>query len=307
MDDFNSTEAIEAESGEQAGAVAQQESPTEDTGAGRKSVVGSSKNPDFDFVDLGEEDEKPDAAGQDDGKKSPEKAAPRKEAPKQQTPEENARYRSMRLKAQQEAEAEAAKRADAEIAAAGVINPYTEKPFGSMKELREYGERSQKARIAKMAKDTGRPVAELEEDAANRAFLSQLRESFQKPKQQQQQEAPEDDLAAFAAKDIVDFMEKYPDIDEAGIAALENNERFLRFCGSRFGREPLADLYGAYLELVGSAEKAAVAKAATRAAKSTGSGSGGSAILTPAQKAALDRWNADNPEMAMTAKEFLER
>jgi len=91
------------------------------------------------------------------------------------------------------------------------------------------------------------------------------------------------------------------------VEELENNQKFRRFCGSRFGREPLAELYGAYLEVVGTAGAAAVAKAAGRQQRSTGGGTAGGAALTPTQKAVLDRWNEEHPEMAMTAKEFLGR
>ena len=291
MDTLNSTVA-ETTSGEQAGAVAPQESPTEptteDSGAGLESVVGS-QIPDFALVDKAEEQEET-------------REEPPARTPAQQTPEENARYRSMRLRAQHEAEAEAAARMDAEIAGAGVINPYTNKPFASLKELAAYGARVRQAELAKRAKETGRPLAELEEDAANRAFLSELRRRANRPAP-----APQDEAAAFIERDVTDFLEKYPDFNAEGLSALENNPQFRRFCGSRFGREPLAELYGAYLELVGAVDRAAEAKAVSRGTRSTGSGTGGGATLSPSQRAALQRWNAEHPEMAMTAKEYLSR
>ncbi len=113
---------------------------------------------------------------------------------------------------------------------------------------------------------------------------------------------------SFAVRDVMDFIGKYPEFDdEAKLGELENNPAFRRFCGSRFGREPLSELYGTYLELVGNAGRAAVAKAAGRSTRSTGGGTGGGAVLDPAQRAALNKWNEEHPEMAMTAKEYLGR
>ena len=294
MEFENSTEQVEAQSGEQAEAVAPQQSP--DTG-GQEGVVDLPReNADFAMVDTdsGEagEDEppQPDGAGRDGAK--------------QQTREENAAIRAARIRARREAEAEAAKAADENIAKSGVVNPYTGQPFRSMQEFREYGNRVRQAEIAQQAKKTGRSVEEVTEDAANREFLTGLRQAAER-----QGAAAERANAQrqFFENDVLDFIGKYPQFDEKSLAELENNQKFRRFCGSRFGREPLAELYGAYLEVVGDASEAAVAKAASRAQRSTGGGSSGSTTLSPSQRAVLDAWNAEHPEMAMTAKEFLKR
>ena len=93
----------------------------------------------------------------------------------------------------------------------------------------------------------------------------------------------------------------------AHLEKLEKNKSFLTFCGSRFGKEPLGDLYDTYLEVVGEAGRAAVAKQAGRNDRSTGGGSTGGVTMTASQQRSLDAWNAANPDMAMTAKEFLKR
>lgn len=120
-----------------------------------------------------------------------------------------------------------------------------------------------------------------------------------------------DELAAdkkarldFAMRDLDAFLARHADVD---VAKLLGNERFVRFCGSRMGREYLADLYDDFAELVGAAGAAALAKAKSRSQRSTGGGTAGGAALTPAQKYVLDAWNAEHPEMAMTAREFLGR
>jgi len=120
-----------------------------------------------------------------------------------------------------------------------------------------------------------------------------------------------DELAAekkarldFAVRDLDAFLTRHADVD---VEKLLGNTRFVRFCGSRMGREYLADLYDDFAALVSEAGAAAVAKAQSRARRSTGGGTAGGALLTPAQKYVLDAWNAEHPEMAMTAKEFLGR
>ena len=110
---------------------------------------------------------------------------------------------------------------------------------------------------------------------------------------------------AFVQQDVLDFIERYPGFDADGLEALERNEQFRRFCGTRYGREPLARLYGDYLSVIDGAGAAAVSRAASRSARSTGGGTTGGTVLSPEQRRALERWNEANPEMAMTAKEYL--
>lgn len=110
---------------------------------------------------------------------------------------------------------------------------------------------------------------------------------------------------AFVRSDVLDFIERYPGFDADGLEALERNEQFRRFCGTRYAREPLAQLYGDYLSVIDGAGAAAVSKANSRSARSTGGGTAGGATLSPEQRKALENWNDENPEMAMTAKEYL--
>ena len=91
------------------------------------------------------------------------------------------------------------------------------------------------------------------------------------------------------------------------VAKLEQNAQFRKFCGSRFGREPLAELYESFVEITGAAASAGRAGAESRSRRSTGSGGSGSEMLSAGQQAALKAWNDANPDMKMTAKEFLGR
>lgn len=109
---------------------------------------------------------------------------------------------------------------------------------------------------------------------------------------------------AFAMRDLDEFLARHADVD---VERLMRNARFLRFCGSRMGREPLAGLYEDFTALVNEAGEAAVARIRSRSARSTGGGAAGGETLSPAQKYVLDAWNAEHPEMAMTAREFLGR
>ncbi|MBE6070208.1 MAG: hypothetical protein E7211_21330 [Clostridium lundense] len=112
---------------------------------------------------------------------------------------------------------------------------------------------------------------------------------------------------AFIAGDVMDFVARYPQFGVNEVAMLESSRPFRQFCGTRFGVEPLWQLYADYLELMSGAEQAAAAKATRRSARSTGGGTAGTSPLTPEQQRTLDAWNAEHPEMAMTAREFLER
>lgn len=314
MSDFNSTEPM-VQSGGQAEAVAPQEQsptgPASTAGSaggayitptaeavGQESVVGSYQNADFTLVDNvggdgegGETLSEPDGAGQ--------------AVAQQQTREENAAIRAARIRARREAAAEERARLDEEIAELGIENPYNgNKPFANLNEMREYSEQFRQAKLQAEANRTGRSVQDLSEDAANREYIRRKRrEEAEQAAAQAQAEAQRQ----FFADDVRDFMEKYPQFDAKQLDALENNKQFRQFCGSRFGREPLAQLYGDYIAIVGGAGEAAIAKAAGKAARSTGGGTAGGAVLSPSQKVALDKWNEEHPEMAMTPKEFLGR
>ena len=107
----------------------------------------------------------------------------------------------------------------------------------------------------------------------------------------------------FLQADAADFMERYPSVD---IIKLQGNADFREFCGSRFGKEPLGDLYESYMKLFGKAS--AKSKAESKAARGVGGGTGTAGSgLTAAQQKELDAWNRENPDMKMTAKEFLSR
>ncbi|MBQ9646848.1 MAG: hypothetical protein IJV43_00625 [Oscillospiraceae bacterium] len=120
-----------------------------------------------------------------------------------------------------------------------------------------------------------------------------------------------DELAAakqaqleFAMRDLDEFLARHAGVD---VEKLMRNAKFLRFCGSRMGREPLATLYDDFTALVSEAGAAAVARLQSRSMRSTGGGAAAGGTLSPAQKYVLDAWNAEHPEMAMTAREFLGR
>ena len=129
-----------------------------------------------------------------------------------------------------------------------------------------------------------------------------------KPPDKEAAEPPEDPEAAlkrWIAEDAAAFVEAYP---EADLAKLDGDARFRRFCGSRYGREPLKDLYADWLELTGAAAREAAVRSASKSERSTGTGGGaGADTLTAAQQRDLDEWNRSFPNMRMTAKEYLSR
>lgn len=277
MDNENSTAFDETQSGEQAEVVApQDETPTD--AAGQAEVVA------------------PQDEGGNDGEDDSVRAG--------QSREENAAIRAARLRERRNAEAQARSEAEKRFRDAGVMNPLTGKPFESLDEWDEYAKRLKEQDVARRAKETGKTKEEIAEEDENRQLLAELRRA---KRQKEQEEKDAKARRAFLEKDVADFLEKNPGFGVKELTALEQNRHFRQFCGSRFGKEPLAELYADYVAIVGDAGKAAVVGAEKRAARSTGGGTSGASILTPSQKTALDRWNAEHPEMAMTAKEFLSR
>lgn len=265
MEENNSTEVTEViESGEQAEVVDQQEERNSDFDM--VEVTDDSHDDAVDHHETESGDEETESDKTDIAEGETEKADKEK-----QSRLDNQAARLARLKAERDARKAVTEEADRRIRESGAINPYTEKPFQSLKEFEEYGKRVKAA-------ESGEEYHETPEEPKNTA---------------------ED----FFKDDLINFMESHPGVD---VEALDNNPNFRKFCGTRYGREPLSNLYDDYVSLVSTAEKVGKAKD-TRAERSTGSGAAGGAVLSPAQRAALNDWNRHNPDMKMTAKEFLSR
>ncbi len=190
---------------------------------------------------------------------------------------------------------------DAELALLGLANPYTGQPITTFAALRAYGEQYRQDQLSALAQKTGRSVEELSQEQADRDFIRRKRE------EEARQQAQEQDRArrrAFLEQDLAEFVAKHGDVD---VAKLEADPKFRRFAGGRLYQEPLSALYEDYVALMGEAARGAAVRAAGRSARSTGGGQGGGGpTLTPAQQRELAAWNRNNPDMAMTAKEFLE-
>ena len=142
------------------------------------------------------------------------------------------------------------------------------------------------------------------------ARLSGERTGYERAMRELREQRESEELSArqdmeFLARDVAEFRERYPGVD---LLDLEQDEAFLRFCGSRYGREPMAELFTDYLELTARQQTAAQARSDSRSRRATGAGSGsGGETLTVDQQKALDEWNRAFPQMRMTAKEFLSR
>lgn len=285
LENLNPTE--QELSGGQEGAVdlPENENRNGDAGDGQESAVDSRQDGASEDSGAGEGAENSDGAGQGRG----------------QSREENAAVRAARLRERAEAERRERARADEEIASAGIINPYTGAAFKTLEEFKEYGKRYNADRIAEEAKKTGKTVEELTEEQENKAFVAKMRKQEQERTKQAENEQKRLD---FAIKDVKQFQAAHPQVD---VGKLIENKTFLRFAGSRYGVEPLSALYEDYCEIVGDAGRAAVLKSESKAGRSTGSAGGGADSLTAAQRNALAEWNAANPDMQMTAKEFLKR
>lgn len=226
------------------------------------------------------------------------------EAPEQsrQTQADNRRYQAARHAGEAAGYERAMEEFNRRLSRTGMRDPGTGEAIRDLDGLENYSKSVRAQNIQARAKAEGRSVAEITEEEDNRDFLREQRAEAAARKKQEAEEAK---LQRWIAEDAAAFSEAYPDVD---LARLDDNKAFRRFCGSRYGREPLADLYGDWLEITGSATQAAVARNESRSARSTGAGGGsGSETLTAAQQRDLDEWNRSYPDMKMTAKEFLNR
>ena len=158
--------------------------------------------------------------------------------------------------------------------------------------------------------EAGRRQTPEENHRFQAARRSGERAGYERAMRQFREQQEREELAArqeveFIARDTADFCERYPEVD---VEELDGDAAFRRFCGSRYGREPLGDLFADYLALAGEQRAVAAARSESRSRRETGAGSGsGADTLTARQQQDLDEWNRNFPQMKMTAKEFLSR
>lgn len=236
-------------------------------------------------------------AAEAEGEKNPEGAERDR-----QSQEDNHRYQAARKAGEQAGYQRALDEINKRIAKTGMRDPKTGETFASIDGLENYARAVREERIRKRAEDTGRSVQEITEEEDARDYLAEKKAA---ERAEQKKQDADREMKEWISQDVANFATEYPDVD---ITKLSENKSFQRFCGSRFGKEPMADLYADWLELVGTAQQAAVAKKDSKASRSTGTGGGaGAETLTAAQQRNLDEWNRENPGMKMTAKEFLSR
>ena len=239
----------------------------------------------------------------DDAAKNAE-GAESSESPEQnrQSREDNRRYQAARRAGEDAGYQRAMDEISRRFTKLGMRDPTTGETITNIEGLEAYSKAARKQRIEARAKETGRSVAELTEEEDNSDFLREQRAEAAAKKKQDEEKAA---LERWVTLDAAAFTEAYPDVD---LAELDGNKAFRKFCGSRYGREPLAGLYGDWLEITGAAGEAAVRKKYSKDERSTGAGGGaGGETLTAKQQKALDEWNRAYPHMKMTAKEFLSR
>lgn len=223
--------------------------------------------------------------------------------PAGQSREDNARFQAARKAGEAAGQRRTEERFRGALQKLGMTDPDSGETIDTVEGLTAYADKLRHARLKNESEKTGRSMAELEEEEdAKEVVRKQKRERAESEKREAETRRQREWVAADAA----DFSAKHPDVD---LAKLDANARFRKFCGSRYGREPLAQLYEDWQEFAGEEAAAkAVGKAAEKDERSTGAGGGGvSDGLTAAQKRALDEWNREYPRMKMTAKEFLKR
>lgn len=202
--------------------------------------------------------------------------------------------KAARITGEREGSERARRERDEAVKAQRIPDPYNPgKFFESVDDIVKYGRRL-RADSRKVSPE------EIEREDSDKDFIRRKREEERITQEAQQKRT---EKLAWLRADAAAFKAAYPEADPV---KLEGNAAFVKFCGSRLHNEPLADLYGAYVELVGEAKAAGAARRESREERAVGTGSGGGAdVLTSAQKAELARWNRENPDMKMSAKEFL--
>lgn len=187
----------------------------------------------------------------------------------------------------------------------------------TLKQFGYQGSPSEIKAALKQEAETRRKAAELkelEEEAdltgTSPELLSEIKQlkselaEIKKDKEDQKKEkkAKEEAQESWNAQ-VTEFQEKYPDID---MDKLAKNEKFLNFVKKANPNVSLSEAYETYVELVGDAEKAAIAKINSNADRSTFSGkakadpTGGTHGLTESQQKLAK-------ENGLTFKEYSER
>lgn len=221
-----------------------------------------------------------------------------------QSSEDNHRYQAARRAGQRTGEqtgyARAMREVNDRISRLGMSNGGSR--IQNIEDLESYGQSARRSRIEARAAKEGRSVADVQQEEDNADFVA---ESRRKDAEKQRQQTEEAQRKEWIRQDALQFLEEFPGVD---LKTLDQDKGFRRFCGSRYGKEPLAELYADYLDIAGGAARAGAAKAGSKEARSTGTGGGaGTDTLTAAQQRELDEWNRAYPQMKMTAKEFLGR
>lgn len=217
-----------------------------------------------------------------------------------QSHEERVRYSAARKQGEKTGYVRASKEINARIAKARLMDPITNAPITTLEEFEDYSRRYNQQRIEARAKQENKTVTQVEEEETAMELLRRKRreddERAEKARKNQAQ-------MEWLAQDAADFAEAFPGVD---LLELEKDKKFVRFCGNRLGREPAAELYADYLDLMGEAQAAAAARAEEKRERGTGTGGGsGSDTLTAGQRAGLEAWNEANPNMKMTEKEYM--
>lgn len=216
-----------------------------------------------------------------DEDKAPEAASGTKE---EQSRKDNKRYAEARRAGMEEGAKRERERINKMLARQGIPNPTAEgKNLDSIDAIEEYG-------IAYRAAQRDVDPSVIRDEDEVRIW-----------KEQRDAEAEAKAEAEQSEKDLRSFRKQYPDVN---LEELAKSKSFERFSKNRIGREPLADIYSDYSDFMSDFEPKAKADKNER---NTGDGGGATGVISGDKQKALDEWNRLNPEMAMTAAEFMQR
>lgn len=266
----------------------------------------SEENDDVSYIADGELDEEDDNESDDeeisDGESEPPVSADNGTTDIDKTKAFSKRLKEKTAELERNAQKEAQERVDAYIRKAydGQIDPYTGEKV-SVKNESDFKKWEESVRSRTYAEEHNVTEQEAKEIIADQDFIRKQRIEKQLTEMKEKNIA---ELQAKANEDVKTFSEKHPGVN---VEKLMNNKAFMDYADGKLSNKPLAEIYDGFINLVGNAETAAIAKADAKKQRSTSTGGKQEAsTLSPQQEKDRLEWNKKNPDCKISVKEFLE-
>jgi hypothetical protein len=164
------------------------------------------------------------------------------EVKKTQSNAQNSEYARKRREAERKAELERAKeeaRNNAIIEFTNGVNPYTDEEIKDKVDIEKY------LAMKEIEKNGGDPIADYHKVQSK------------KQKEEIETRKKADDEKQWYADDRKDFFSKHPEMTDATLSTLLQNEQFLLYGDGKFGNKPLAEIYDGFNKMMSTFENKA--------------------------------------------------